>query len=102
MLYEYLGYHITMSSIFPLTSMVEAIQQLKLAKTLKQLGSLLGLINYYHNMWKRRSQIITSLTESKKVPMRSKSFKWEETQDKAFQEIKKLMSKNTLLISRLQ
>ena len=42
--FEYLGYHITTSGIRPLTSKVEAIQQLKPPKTLKQLRSLLGLI----------------------------------------------------------
>jgi hypothetical protein len=34
-LFEYLGYHITMYGIFSLTSKVEAIQQLKLPKSLK-------------------------------------------------------------------
>jgi hypothetical protein len=98
MLFEYLGYHIKTSGICPLTSKVEAIQQHKLPKTLKQLRSLLGLINYYRNMWKQRSHILTPLTELTKVLRRSKSFKWEEAQDKAFQEIKKLISKNTMLI----
>jgi hypothetical protein len=41
---------------------------------------------------------INPLTESTKVPMGSKSFKWEEAQDKAFQEIERLISKNTMLI----
>jgi hypothetical protein len=85
-LFEYLGYHIMMSGICPLTSKVKVIQQLKPPKTLKQLRSLLGLINYYCNMWKQRSHILTLLTESKKVPRGSKSFKWEEAQNKAFQE----------------
>jgi hypothetical protein len=49
-LFEYLGYYITTSSICPLTLNVEAIQQLKLPKILKQLRS--HLINYYRDMWK--------------------------------------------------
>jgi Reverse transcriptase (RNA-dependent DNA polymerase) len=61
--FEYLGYHITTSGIRPLTSKVEAIQRLKPPKTLKQLRSLLGLINYYRDMWKRRSHILSPLTE---------------------------------------
>ena len=77
---------------------MEAIQQLKPPKTLKQLRSLLGLINYYRDMWKLRSHILTPLTELTKVPRGSKLFKWDEAQDKAFQEIKKLISKNTMLI----
>ena len=96
--FEYLGYHITTSGIRPLTSKVEAIQQLKPPKTLKQLRSLLGLINYYRDMWKQRSHILTPLTELTKVPRGSKLFKWDKAQNKAFQEIKKLISKNTMLI----
>jgi uncharacterized protein YjgD (DUF1641 family) len=51
-LFEYLGYHILTSRVWPLTSKVEAIQQLNLPKTLKQLRSLLEIINYYRNKWK--------------------------------------------------
>jgi hypothetical protein len=43
MLFEYLAYHIMASGICPLTSKVEAIQKLKIPKTLKQLRSLLWL-----------------------------------------------------------
>jgi hypothetical protein len=87
-----------MSVIHALTSKVEAIHQLKLPKTLKQLSSFLGLIDHYHNMWKRRSHILTPLMESTKVPRGSKSFKWQEAQDKVSQEIKKLISKNAMLV----
>jgi hypothetical protein len=76
--FEYLGYHIITSGIHPLTSNVEKIQQLKPPKTLKQLRSILGIMNYYRNMWKRWSHTLTPLTELTKVPRGSKSFKWEE------------------------
>ena len=49
-------------------------------------------------MWKPRSHILTPLTELTKVPRGSKLFKWDKAQDKAFQEIKKLISKSTMLI----
>jgi hypothetical protein len=75
MSFEYSGYHIATSGIPPLTSKVEAIQQLKLPKTLKRLRSLLGLINYYRNMWKQRSHMLTPLRELTKVSRGSKSFK---------------------------
>jgi hypothetical protein len=70
-LFEYLGYQITTSGICPFTSKVEVIQQLKLPKALKQLRLLLGLINYYRNMWKRQSYILTPLTELTRVPWES-------------------------------
>jgi hypothetical protein len=75
MLFKSLGYHITTFGIRPLTSKVEVIQQLKPPKTLKQRHSLLGLINYYRDMWKQRSHILTPLGELIKVPRGKKSFK---------------------------
>jgi hypothetical protein len=49
-------------------------------------------------MWKLWSHILTPLMELTKVPRGSKSFKWQEAQDKVSQETKKLISKNTMLV----
>jgi hypothetical protein len=95
--FEYLGYLVTTAGIRPLPSKVEAILQLKAPKTLKQLRSFLGLVNYYRDMWKRRSHLLTPLTEVTKVPRGSKTFKWAEAQDKAFHEVKKVITQNALL-----
>jgi len=69
-----LGYQITTPGIRSLTSKLEAIQQLKPHKTLKQLRPLFGLIYYYRDMWKQRSHILTPLTELTKVLRGSKLF----------------------------
>jgi hypothetical protein len=53
------------------------------------------MVNYYRDMWNRRSQLLTPSTEVTKVPRGSKSFSWKEAQDKAFQEVK--MSSNKML-----
>ena len=45
----------------------------------------------------KRSHILTPLTELTKVPSGSKLCKWDKAQDKAFQEIKKLISKNIMI-----
>jgi Reverse transcriptase (RNA-dependent DNA polymerase) len=82
--FEYLGYLVTTAGIRPLPSKLEVIVQRKALKTLKQLRSFLGLVNYYRDMWKRRSHLLTPLTEVTKVPRGSKVFKWTEAQDKAF------------------
>ena len=59
--------------------------------------SFLGLVNYYRDMWKRRSHVLAPLTELTKVPKGSKKFNWTEKQDKAFDEIKKNISEQTML-----
>ncbi len=53
---EYLGgYWLTRSGIQPQPKKVEAILHLSPPKTKRQLRHFLGMINYYRNMWKRRS-----------------------------------------------
>ena len=59
---EYLGFKITRQGIMPLPSKVQAIKSLAVPTTKKQLRSLIGLINYYRNMWKSRSDILTPLS----------------------------------------
>jgi RNase H-like domain found in reverse transcriptase len=75
---EHLGYLVTTAGICQLPSKVEAILQLKAPKTLKQLRSFLDLVNYYRDCG-------------------SKIFKWTEAQEKAFQEVKKVITQNALL-----
>ena len=63
-------------------------------KTRKELRSFLGLVNYYRDMTVRRSHIIAPLTKltSKKVP-----FVWTDVHQKAYDKIKMVLSKETLL-----
>jgi hypothetical protein len=98
--FQYLGYLVTTTGIRPLPSKVEAILQLKAPKTLKQMRSFLGMVNYYRDMCKQRSHLLTSLTEVTKVPRASKSFNCTDTQDKAFQEVKKSLN-NMLYLNSL-
>eukprot|EP00980_Cylindrotheca_fusiformis_P020859 scaffold7852_cov76-Cylindrotheca_fusiformis.AAC.1 len=54
--FEYLGYILTPDGIKPVQSKVDAmLLNLAPPKTLKQLRSFLGMINYYRDMWIRRS-----------------------------------------------
>jgi Reverse transcriptase (RNA-dependent DNA polymerase) len=96
--FEYLGYLVTTAGIRPLPFKVEAILQLKAPKTLKQLRSFLGLVNYYRDRWKQRLHLLTPLTEVTKVPCGTKAFKWTEAQDKAFHELHKMPYLNSLTL----
>ena len=55
---EYLGYWITRQGIQPLPKKVEAIRNLAPPKTRRQLRSFIGLINYYRDMWAKRSELL--------------------------------------------
>jgi hypothetical protein len=63
----------------PVPKKVEAIQHIAPPTTRKQVQSFIGLINYYQDMWPRRSEILATLTHltSKDVP-----FQWTESNNK--------------------
>jgi hypothetical protein len=91
---DYLGYWLTRKGIQPQPKKVEAVLRLKPPKNRKQLRHFLGMVNFYRDMWRRRSHLLAPLTGlvSEKTP-----WKWGEEQEKAFEEMKRIMSKETLL-----
>ena len=91
---EYLGYWITRDGIQPSLTKVSAIQQLAEPKTKKELRKFIGMVNYYRDMWIRRSEVLAPL-----AALTSKTTKWEWTDQhsQAFQLMKSIVSKETLL-----
>ena len=91
---EYLGYMLTREGIKPVQKKVQGIIDIAPPKNIKQLRSFLGAVNYYRDMWIRRSHILEPLTKllSPKV-----KYKWSEEAQIAFDNIKKVMSRETLL-----
>ncbi len=73
---------------------VEAIKNIAPPKTRKQVRSFIGMINYYRDMWPKRSHLLAPLTilTSKNV-----KFKWTDEHQKAFDEIKTVIAQETLL-----
>jgi hypothetical protein len=92
---EYLGYWITRNGIQPVHKKVEAIQRIAPLTTKKQVRSFIGLINYYRDMWPRRSEILIPLTRltSKDVP-----FQWTNVEQQAFDKIKAIVCHEVLLL----
>ncbi|GAX22752.1 putative transposase [Fistulifera solaris] len=91
---EYLGYVITREGMQPQPKKVEAIMRIKEPTTKRQLRHFLGMINYYRDMWRRRSHLMAPLTQlvSDKV-----KFHWGPEQQEAFDEIKRNISRETML-----
>ena len=78
---------------FSLYKKINAILAISPPKNQKQLRRFLGMINYYRNMWMRRSEVLAplaTLTSSKK------KFLWTEQCQKAFDTIKRILSKEVL------
>ena len=91
---EYLGYWVTRHGIQPLPKKIEAMQRIAPPTNRRQLRRFLGMVNYYRDMWVRRSEVLAPLAalSSEKTP-----WKWTPACDKAFQTIKRILSKEVLL-----
>ena len=91
---EYLGYLINRKGVRPTIKKVEAIMKIDTPKTRKQLRSFIGMVNYYRDMWPQRSHLLAPLSS-----LTSAKIKWDWTTQcqKAFEDMKRLIAKETLL-----
>ena len=91
---EYLGYLINRRGVRPTLKKVEAIMKIDAPKTRKQLRSFIGMVNYYRDMWPQTSHLLAPLCS-----LTSSTAKWDWTEQcqKAFEDMKKLIAKETLL-----
>ena len=60
---EYLGYVITRHGIMPQLSKITAIRNLKVPTNVREVRKILGLVQYYRDIWPRRSHTLAPLTE---------------------------------------
>ena len=60
--FDHLGYHATCGGVMPVPNKVKAIRSLAVPKTGKQLRQFIGMIIFYRDMWKKRSELLAPLT----------------------------------------
>ena len=91
----YLYFWVTWTGIRPVNKKVESIVNMTPPKNQKQVRSFMALVNYYRYIWAKRSHLLQPLTAltSKKV-----TFKWTFVEQKLFDEIKQIVTCDTLLI----
>ena len=63
-------------------------------KNVRQLRSFLGIVNYYRDMWMRRSHILTPLNN---LNRKEQKWQWGPTEQRDFDNMKRVMAKETLL-----
>jgi hypothetical protein len=85
---EYLGYTLTRTGIKPQPKKVQAILAITATKQVKDLRSFLGMVQYYRDLWARRSEMLaplaslvgecghTKVTRDKKT--KKKAWHWDE------------------------
>ena len=92
--FEYLGYHITCDSVITIPNKVEAIQALAAPNTRKQLRQFIGMINFYRDMWKKRSEILAPLTA---LTSKNVTYDWKDEHRNCFDAIKRVIGREVLL-----
>ena len=60
--FDYFGYHVTRDGVMLIPKKFDSIQALAVPKTRKQLCQFIGMINFYCDMWQKRSELLATLT----------------------------------------
>ena len=92
---EYLGYWISRSGIQPIAKKVEAIKNIAIPKTKRELRRFIGIVNYYRDMWIRRSNVLAPLS---RLTSKTTAWHWTDVEQKAFDKMKRIISRETLLV----
>ena len=92
--YEYLGFWVTHDDIRPLVKNVEATTNLQSPKTVKQVQMSVGIVSYYQDMLTRYAHTFMPL---KNITASNTKFKCTEVYQKAFEKMKRLVGKDSIL-----
>ena len=92
--FDFLGHHVTSDGVMPIPKKFEAIQALAVTKTWKQLRQFIGMINFYRDIWQKRSKLLAPL-----IALTSKNVKydWKDKHQKCFEGIKRVIEHELLL-----
>jgi hypothetical protein len=98
---------LTRGGLKPQIKKVQAILAIKLPNNVKELRHFLGMVQYYRDMWAKRSEMLASLSdlvgecgETKttcKNKVKKKPWQWDLIQQEAFDNVKKTIAKEVIL-----
>ena len=89
---EYLGFWVTRIGIRPIGKK-EFMVKMTPPKNMRDLSAFVGLLKSYRDIWYRRSHLLHPLTALTSTKVK---FKWTDVEQKAFDNIKRTVSHNTL------
>ena len=91
---DYLGFELIDDGIRPQANKVDAILRLKAPTNRKQVRQLVGMVNYYRDLWPKRAPIMAPLTELTSEKLK---FDWSEEAQTAFEQVKTMVAQTTML-----
>jgi hypothetical protein len=75
----------------PQPKKIEAMKRIQPPKNTKQLEMFLGMVNFYHDLWPKRSEILAPLNKLSSKTGKL-NWKWGPEQQKAFDKAKEMLS----------
>ena len=84
---EYLRFLLTDKGFWPQPKKVEAMDRMQAPKNSKQLKQFLGMVNFYRDVWPRRSHILAPLNKLTSAKTK-KQWHWGKEEEQAFIEAK--------------
>ena len=101
---EYLGYILTRDGIKPQSNKVAAILALLPPTSVRTLRRFLGLVQYYRDLWEKRSDILAPLTDlvgecgvTKSKKSKAKPWHWDDVHQDAFEAAKATIARHVVL-----
>jgi len=92
---EHLGYWITRTGTKSVCNKVNVVLKIAEPKNRKEFRSFIDVVNYYRDMWVRRSHVLAPLAA---LTSKTTEWKWEPQHWKAFAIAKRVIAKETLLL----
>ena len=104
---DYLGYILTRTGIKRQPNKVQVILEISMPKSVKDLRRFLGMVQYYWDVWARRSEMLapltslvgecghTKITKAKKT--KKWTWHWDEVHQIAFDNIKATIARDVVL-----
>ena len=93
---DYLGYIVTPEGVKPNPRKIRAIQAMERPTTVTEVRRLIGMVQYYRDLWPKRSHILqpfTAISSGKK----GTRIQWTPELEDAFNKVKQMICKETLL-----
>ncbi len=104
---DYLGHTLTRGGIKPRPKKVQAILALNLPNNVKELRHFLGMVQYYGDMWAKRSEMLAPLSNlvgecgemktARKNKVKKKPWHWDSIHQIAFDNVKTTIAKEVVL-----
>ncbi len=104
---EYLEYILTRDSIKPQSNKVQAILTIQPPKNVRELRHFLGMVQYYRDLWARRSKMLAPLTSlvgecgqtkvSRAKGTKKAPWHWDKVHQRAFDHVKATIAREVVL-----